>query len=358
MSTPNTPSFNFNGLPTELKTKILEHNICDYDTYFKVSRQVRNITVGLSFRDVVQLTWAHPSDLRRDVIKTSKKSLMAVPIASFDNQSFTLYARFPTQHPHLSPYATFKHAIRKATLAFDFRTYIHFFKINSSGWLTDPERGLLTRPERALVNVDHLTTQLSSLKHLTIILPPYRPVVSDKSRDHFRIFDALDPCYRALHREIYTAIANSLTSIPDVIVKGFIDANEEATYLRLREAALNKAIKLTPEDLDELYADDNGGGIQLSPVEAFVDTRHMPRVWKNWKAPRCVCEVPCAPIFQGLTERECEDFVRRHEDMAVKDRARKAAAKEARKIKEAEEAAALQAAMAAQAAAVGFDEVL
>lgn len=292
MSVSKVAPFNWNGLSTELKEKVIGNCVSDIVSLYKVSRQVRAIAVAWTFRLVVLPKYDHPADLAYDFGRFEKFRQMALPSNILDHYHRRLYNLWPTIFPHLERFATFKHAIRHITLAFDFRNFLHFFKVTS--------KGFMSRAHHRRISVDDLA-QLPKLTELVVVLPGKECNLYDKSRDYPRIFHHDDPCPRALHRAIYERIAADLVYIPTIKVSGFLDSAEEQRYNALRQKALaDRADLYTPAFQHALYASDTAGGIALSREQAFVDTSKIPVEYPVWSAPECRCEVPCRRILKGL----------------------------------------------------------
>ncbi|CAI6336859.1 unnamed protein product [Periconia digitata] len=293
--------FNWAGLPTEVKEKALVYCTSDFVKLFRVSRQVRAICIALTFRLFFHLFFEDPVDFSKQLYRLDKKRQFSAPVNFRDYEKAHLYKYWPSIYPDLSRFSTFKHAVQKATLKFDFREYLHFFKITTNGFNT--------RGSHPATSSDDLK-RLTKLHDLTIILPGNENTETlwDRARDWPRIFHE-NPCPRALHRAIYERVAKDLIYIPHVKVVGFLDPNEEARFYNLRQHAIkSNPFPFTRQELDELYADD-AGGIKLTQDEAAVDTKHLPVTLPYWDAPECKCEVPCVPIFRGVEADELPPLV-------------------------------------------------
>ncbi|KAF1913634.1 hypothetical protein BDU57DRAFT_589267 [Ampelomyces quisqualis] len=217
------------------------------------------------------------------------------------------YKLHPRIYPHLSHYATFRHALRKIHLNMNLHDYMRFFKVTIGGF------GRYMRPNGMSFEIFE---QLPHVKEISIHLPskPRRGWVNEPYQGGPMMFHHPAPCLRLLHRVIYERIAELLVLYPRVKVYNFVDDEEKARYEELRRSALQKS-KWTAAEFEELYTECNGG-IELEElvqpgswlhededkqeVELEVERQvtgpdtHQP--FEEFFPPKCRCEVQCCKL--------------------------------------------------------------
>ncbi|KAF1838565.1 hypothetical protein BDW02DRAFT_624136 [Decorospora gaudefroyi] len=341
----NGKVFNWAGLPTELKERVVHfcmegrpgnftffpprprgkyrprtkkrapeitNQLGEWSSLLHVSHQVRAITLRLCLIGSSHVAGsnglcieAHTSCALKDSIRRLRKLYQmiepnAVPV---DDKTLALaktYKQYPRIYPHLHQYATVLHGIRKMSIQMDFLSYLHFFKITTAGFAQ------YWKPR----DVDYeVFEQLPHLNELVLHLPDARARLEDKfPRSGPRLFYG-DPfnCPRILHRLIYEQAADVLAPYKGVTMKGFVDDSEESRFMALRRTAI-EALRFTDEDLEELYRED-GGGIELEESvvpgvkigergDGSVDTEPWAEVVQHgfWP-PKCRCEVLCRRVL-------------------------------------------------------------
>ncbi|KAF2132399.1 hypothetical protein P153DRAFT_189971 [Dothidotthia symphoricarpi CBS 119687] len=308
----NGKSFNWTGMPTELKehvvlfclhhprgTGLYQRSLQNYRSPFNprpvadrelgvyevvdklgdwcyllgCSRQVRSITLRLCFMGSSNLTYS--KGLCIDIL--SYKALEdcfdrlgkyyqmmgpdSLPVDQKTKALSDCYSLYPKIYPQLRQYATFRQGIQKICLKMSFVSYMRFFKVTAGGF------GKYWR-------TDHMTfevlEQLPFLNEIVIKLP-VRPHGAGGWKDNFheggpQLFHHESPCPRMLHRILYERIAEALASHEHVRLTRFIDNDEKQRYWEFRKNAVAK-LKMTGAELEELYRDD-GGGIELEDVVA------------------------------------------------------------------------------------------
>ncbi|KAJ4364332.1 hypothetical protein N0V95_000741 [Ascochyta clinopodiicola] len=219
----------------------------------------------------------------------------SVPTTSKEEVLSKCYRRFPRIYPNLKQYATLRHGIQKISLGMDFLSFMQFFRVKAGGF---------QRYQKARGLTYHIFERLPNLNEIVISLP-LRPRGGWKNAMHpggLRLFHEDAPCPRSLHRLIYERIADALASY-NVSVRNLIDEEEMQRLASARLEAI-KAQKFTEIELEDLYADDEGG------IELPHDTERgsgMPGTkWEKLEAEHtedldeeyfpvfCHCEEPCA----------------------------------------------------------------
>jgi hypothetical protein len=295
----NGKTFNWTGLPTELKERIIlscmhntpVHRICsrrkkhsgrkqhtpfeitnqlgDWLSLLHVSHQVRALTLRLCFVGSGDLAYGKGLcinatthfELKNCIRRLSKHYQMllpnSVPVDEATHALAKTYKNYPKLYPHLNQYATMRHGIRKIHMHMDFLPSMHFFKVTAGGF-------------------HHFWQDYHTNYHVLEQLPHLNELIIRLSNPQIRmenqISDADPPiwyedfeCPRFLHRLIYEKAAEVLARYENVTVYGFIDDVEMLRFGALRKAAV-KALQFTSAELEELYAED-GGGIQLEESE-------------------------------------------------------------------------------------------
>ncbi|KAF1841653.1 uncharacterized protein K460DRAFT_170891 [Cucurbitaria berberidis CBS 394.84] len=339
----NGKTFNWIGLPTELKERIIQscmhrthepgnghrslqyprkrdrrrsgpHELTDilgtWSQLLRVSHQVRAITLRLCFVGSSNMTFSkglcvvvHSCFDFKDSIRRLGKYYQvlepnSVPV---DDKSLTLaktYKRFPKLFPELKQYATLMHGIRRVCLQMGFLDYLHFFKITAGGF---------EQYWRSYYVDYEAFEQLPHLSELLIILPDPRGRLEDKSTQHGPpLFYEDFACPRILHRFIYEQAAVVLAPYENVKMYGFIDELEKLRFNALRQNAI-KMLKFTGPELYELYAEDGGGikleervipGVQIQEREEIsVDFQQLDATHPNFWPPKCRCAVRCREVL-------------------------------------------------------------
>lgn len=345
----NRKTFNWTGLPTELKECIIEHcmhrpydqlgayddkltnfnrryrpyskagkpvpfeivqQLGDWYNLLYVSFQVREITLRLCMTGSTKTIHSSGLCISANSYKDFVESFMRLgnhyqlikphsfPKTGHDKQLARCYLDFPNTYPELSRFATLRHGIRKVCLSMDFMASMRFFDVQAYGFPRYPG-------QRARLTYDAFD-RLPHLNEIVFILPrrPRKGWVDSPYGGGPTLFHHESPCPRALHRVIYERVAEVLAPHKKVTVLGFVDAEEQERFIGLRTEAVN-ALGWTEADLRELYADD-GGGIELPedtkrasmPAVAQQKTRgdvhhHMIGTQGRFFPPECFCEEPC-----------------------------------------------------------------
>lgn len=341
----NGKSFNWTGLPTEIKECIVgscielsrvaeltnrslrlwkrnhrkpgTHELADHLGHWtpllRVSHQVRAITLRICFAGVQHMTSIKGmcllsitiSDFSEKIRRLGKFFQMVetngVPVDDKSYDSAYTYMRFPKLYPELKQYATLRHGIRRICLELDFATSFEFFRITKHGY----QEGWHSR----YMGIEVLE-RLPELRELTIILPDVTGRLEDKPyhRGPPLFYDLDFACPRILHRILYEQAAEVLAQYKDVKLYGFMDDGEAQRFKALKQKAI-LLLKFTPRELRELYTED-GGGIQLE--EAVIpgmeakqleddSSDRMPSlvVRNNFWPPKCRCAVRCRHVILG-----------------------------------------------------------
>lgn len=341
----NGKSFSWQGLPTELKAHVIQFCICSLDPWhydifhgrrgrekpcnkkwgceiqhrlgawydlLEVSTQVRALTLRLCFngshfypKGFCISSFCHRSFEAR-IHKLGKMHQIVAPdsvVGAKKVASLPLehqYKKFPKIYPELERYATYAHGIRKIFIAFDFLTYLHFFKVpavETGGWLQSEFMTCDIFDRMPYLNeiIIQLPTELHDRKHKSFDVrvrgPPWR--------------HPLSPCPRMLGRMIYEQIAERLATFEKVDVWCFIDDNEEHRFDQLRRVA-RRTLNLSRDDLIELYQDDQGGIEVTENSENFnkrlssdIVTIKSTDYGSTNEAfpPICNCDEPCERDF-------------------------------------------------------------
>jgi hypothetical protein len=221
-------------------------------------------------------------------------------------ETFTLarrYLDFPKQYPELDRFATMRHGIRKLCIQFEFIDVLHFWKVTEGGFKRH------TNPRRHYITCDAFE-QLPCLDGLRIFMPG-KKWKDGPCQDGPQLWDKLDPCPRKLHRMISKRMAVALAPYKDVQAFGFMDKKEEQNFDELHDFH-HQSQKFTQQELQELY-EDCGGGIQLHQADLLHGGSKMSscetlvnpvpdrkvRMGNNntfWP-PICECAVPCSVVW-------------------------------------------------------------
>jgi hypothetical protein len=338
----NGKTFNWTGLPTELKLQILQFCVCvphglgdfkcrlldfkrryarrpgpyeiidplgDWGSLFRVSHQVRALVLYLvlvrndRYPGGLAILSCSLGELKNAMYRLGNYLQLIQPNSvPFDSRSKALarqYLNFPKQYPHLSRYATMRHGIRKMCLRLDFMETLHFFKVSVGNLAEYRGRNFMTCD---------IFQKLPNLDGLHIILP--RSWWKDRAIQMGpQLFHETAPCPRTLHRFIYERAAVELAPYRDVRIEGFMDQFEKERFWDCYKEAVLRW-EFTIQDLDELYA-ECGGGVQLEDESAQQSVssheslkssnRHevflIPESEDDTFPPECHCEVPCMETF-------------------------------------------------------------
>lgn len=282
----------------------------NWSNLLQVSYQVRSITLRLCVvgsKDVsssqgLQIVVKNIFSLKSCVRRLGKYYQMTEPDAvPLDEKTFhlaSMYKKYPKLYPHLKQYSTFGHGIQKMCMEMDFLEYMHFFKVTVGGFQR------FWNP--AWVDYQ-VFDRLPQLNELIIKLSDPRGRLKDNPRQRGpSLFYPGFECPRILHRIIYDKAAEVLA--PDLNVKmyGFMDEVEEAQFVTLRQSVI-EASKFSKADLEELYADDDGG-VELEhlvypdqPVpesdDADVDSQHLIGISNAFWPLKCTCPVLCRHVL-------------------------------------------------------------
>lgn len=258
------------GEPREFGIFEIVDQLGDWASVLRVSHQVRAIALRLCFMGGSEMVYNkgfcifskslqglhnHLSRLGRYYQLASAEGL---PVDDETQALAHCYKYYPKIYKHLDQYAMFCHGIRRVCLTMGFYDSMSFFRVTAGGF------GQYTKASALSYKV---FDRLPHLAEIAIQLPgkPRKGWSNIFCRGPI-LFHHESPCPRRLHRLIYERIADCLAIYPHLIVRGFIDDDEEARFDSLREAAMKNS-KWTSEELDELYA-ECGGGVQLD--EAVV----------------------------------------------------------------------------------------
>jgi hypothetical protein len=348
----NGKSFNWAGLPTEMK-ELVVHNcvlqplkqsdllVAKYEKWHHCNRtrhipellsklvgwysllwtshQVRAITLRTCFVGTTELGSYGAFSLAASTCASLAAALdglgnfyqmiecNSVPTDYTTSALADCYKLHPKIYPQLSHYATLRHGLRKIHFKMELHSYMHFFKVT----IGEFERYLLP----GSISYE-IFEQLPHLNEISILLPskPRRGWVNEPYYGGPPMFHHSAPCPRLLHRVIYEHIAELLTPYPHVKVHNFVDDDEKARYKDLRRAAVQNR-KWTAADFEELYA-ECGGGIELEEpvqpgswlhededkteaemgVEKHTIRPDIDQSLEEFFPPKCRCEEPCREL--------------------------------------------------------------
>ncbi|EUC34740.1 hypothetical protein COCCADRAFT_3941 [Bipolaris zeicola 26-R-13] len=325
----NGETFNWSGLPTELKERII--CFCMHQSHPRalsrrpikgapevtaqfgawtpllgVSHQVRAICLRLCFVGSSDLQYGKGLciDVKghrafKDCMRRLGKCFQMLEpghLPSTDKtwQLAETYNHYPRIYPHLSRYATLRHAIRKINLQLSFLDSMHFFKVTIGSFAQYFQQFRLDYGIFGL---------LPCLNEIRIQLPNARGYLADGPRQQGpRLFYG-DPfnCPRILHRIVYEKAAEALATYENVTVYGFMDEVEKESFCKLRDEE-RKKMRFTVEELEELYREDGGGveleqsiipGVQEEEAEELEWSIIQDAFWP----PKCRCKVRCRKVL-------------------------------------------------------------
>jgi len=332
----NGHTFNWTGLPTEVKERILMfclHQSPPLPTQTKSRGRVRQVmrgapevigqlgkwasllTVSHQVRAIsLRLCFAGSSDLEfnnglcivaesrfsfeRSIRRLDKHRQLteANSLASDDKtrELETVYKAFPKLYPHLERFATFSHGIRKIYLQLSFIDALCFFKVTTGSFAQH------LRPRDLSYEVFE---KLPHLNELIFKLPDASGYLEDNLRQRPVSIFYGEPfnCPRTLHRLIYESAAEVLAPYDVVKFHGFMDEDEQIRFLKFRDAA-KKELKITTEELGQLYKEDMGG-IELEEAvvpglkkkEKGEEVREV--IPDDFWPPKCRCEILCREVL-------------------------------------------------------------
>ncbi|KAL6712357.1 hypothetical protein ACN47E_000234 [Coniothyrium glycines] len=352
----NGKTFNWTGLPTELKENIVRccmHNDHPRVSTSRLRRRLRNgmgmhripsgpqeVTdqIGMWFSLLhvshqvraltLRLCFTGSSDLEQDKglcidvsgyefddcmrrLGRCPQMIEADSLATSDvtRHLARLYNKFPKIYPDLARYATMRHGIRKVHLQLDFLDSMHFFKVTA---------GEFYRFWQPFPKDYHIIGRLPHLNELIIKLPDPRGRLEDTYRQLPGMWYKDFECPRFIHRLIYERAAEALAPIENVKMYGFMDETEELRFRKLHEDA-KKALLLTHDELAELYMDIEGGISLDEPVasgsymkaeqdeaeESSDDWQYAQTIGDGgtpfWP-PKCRCKVLCRKALFGVQD--------------------------------------------------------
>ncbi|KAF1941270.1 hypothetical protein EJ02DRAFT_455336 [Clathrospora elynae] len=337
----NCTPFNWTGLPTELKSRVIEscmgqslsrgertakgskryrgaYEVTDrlgpWSSLLRVSHQVRAITLRLSFLGSSSMVFdkglcicvSNPGKLHHCVKRLGNHLQMvqsnSMPVNKETASLARTYEHYPKIFPHLKQYATFGHGIQKIHLEMSFLDALHFFKVTVGGFKR------FWRPHWLDYGV---FDRLPNLNQLIIELPDAQGRLVDEARQYgpTLFYEHPFPCPRILHRFVYEQAAEVLAHHKNVTLYGFIDELEKMRYTALRKAAV-EAVKLNSKELGELYEED-GGGIELEESvvpglgvqkteETKIAVQYAEGIQEHFWPPKCRCEVLCKTVLSPV----------------------------------------------------------
>ncbi|EMD65697.1 hypothetical protein COCSADRAFT_114785 [Bipolaris sorokiniana ND90Pr] len=325
----NGKTFNWSGLPTELHERIIyfcmhqsqpralyrraikgapevTSQFGEWSAMLGVSHQVRAICLRMCFVGSSDLQYGKGLciDVKghrafKDCMRRLGKCFQMLEpghLASTDETWLLaeMYNHYPRIYPHLSRYATLRHAIRKINLQLSFLDSMHFFKVTTGSFAQYFQRFRLDY---------NIFGQLPCLNEILIQLPDARGYLADGPRQQGPQMFYGEPfsCPRILHRLIYERAAEVLATYENVNMFGFMDEAEKKSFHKLRSEAREK-MKFTAEELEELYKED-GGGVELEKrlipgvQEEVVEEPEWPMIQDAFWPPKCRCEVRCRKVL-------------------------------------------------------------
>ncbi|KAI4637859.1 hypothetical protein J4E83_000677 [Alternaria metachromatica] len=332
----NGRTFNWTGLPTEVKERILMFcmhrspplpiqkksrgrvrqvskgapevvgQLGKWASLLTVSHQVRTISLRLCFAGSSDLEFGNGLCIVAESLYSFKRSIRrlakhrqltegdSIPTDDKSRELEILYNAFPQIYPHLDRFATFNHGIRKIYLQLSFIDGLNFFKVTAGSFAQ--------HPKPRLPNYEVFET-LPHLNELIFKLPDATGYLEDDFRNQRVSIFYGEPfnCPRTLHRLIYESAAKVLAPYKAVKFHGFMDEDEEDRFLSLRNVAKNELI-ITTEELKELYKDE-AGGIELGEnVIPGVEKEHVYEeereiIPDDFWPPKCRCEILCREVL-------------------------------------------------------------
>lgn len=347
----NGKSFNWSALPTELKERIIEHcmhqphthgiyserlgrfrwrykadrkirrpgpfeiidQLSDWFHLLYVSHQVRAITLRLCITGGSSLTHSNGLCITASSCKSFTERIdrlgqyyqmttpSSIPTCPAEEALSKTYGRFPKIYPRLSRYATLRHGIQKISICMDFLSFMQFFKVMAGGF---------QRYHKTKGYTYEVFERLPCLNEIVVRLP-LRPQGGWKHRPQAggpQLWHEDYPCPRVLHRIIYERIAEVLAPYK-VTVRNFLDKGEKQRYHSAKLKAV-KALRFAKVDLEEMYAEDDGGvellenekerSLELTKVKhESTEVEYPEDMHDEFFPPLCHCNEPCilAPVL-------------------------------------------------------------
>jgi len=328
----NGHTFNWTGLPTEVKERIIMFclhqsppipaqkksggrvrqvkqgapevvgQLGKWASLLTVSHQVRAISLRLCFAGSSDLEFSKGLCIVADSVFSLKYSfrrldkhrqLTEVDSLPTDDKTWGLeqtYKSFPKLYPHLDRYATFYHGIRKIYLQLSFIDGLYFFKVTAGSFAQHP------KPRQP--NYEVFET-IPHLNELIFKLPDATGYLEDDFRQQPVSIFYGEPfnCPRTLHRLIYESAAKVLAPYKFVKFHGFMDEEEQVRFLKLRDVA-KKSLRITTEELEELYKEEMGGIELEESVVPGVERKEVVKevrdaIYDKFWPPKCRCERLC-----------------------------------------------------------------
>jgi hypothetical protein len=359
--TGNGKSFNWIGLPTELKERVVQFCLhqrddaqfrqqairhfsrfgargkvggdrCEFGIYeivdqlgdwaalISVSHQVRAIAVRLCLQGNSDMLYGNGFCLCAGSYKKFGNAIRrlgryyqmvepnGLPIDPNSRALAHCYKQHPHLYPQLTQYATFRHGLRKVCLVMNFISSMHFFRVSHGGF----ERFWYPKHEHMTYEVFDL---LPNLKEIEIRLPiqPHAGWKDNVCQRGPRLFHHRQPCPRTLHRLIYTRIAEVLAPYNTVHVINFGDEQESKLFKQQRKEAQAK-LTLTKKDYEELYV-ECGGGVELDEMvepgswlrntfsEEVDEKAEIEHEIGGFFPPRCRCVNSCHRVYLEKEQR-------------------------------------------------------
>ncbi|KAJ4357525.1 uncharacterized protein N0V89_002101 [Didymosphaeria variabile] len=178
-----------------------------------------------------------------------------------------VYRDAPKLYPELKRYGDFSKGIRKIDISFDFVTFYRFFKVRAGGF---------DKEGRPCCYTYDVFEKMPHLNEIVVRLPKNRKKdwINKPHQIERPLFHAVFPCPRTVFRILYERIAEVLAAYENVSVKNFLEKGEEERFGGLRKAAVKalqdakspRPLQLTIEELQEIGMHD-GGGLHLTKEE-------------------------------------------------------------------------------------------
>ncbi|KAF9735119.1 hypothetical protein PMIN06_001464 [Paraphaeosphaeria minitans] len=309
----NGKSFNWTGLPTELKEHIIQfcivtapkhpdnfHDTTSVDrlstidkrscelidrlsrwkSLLRVSIQVRALALRLCFngslifdKGLCMTSYSLPN-LSGRISQLEHFSQIAEPNSTPLHPDGSrrllavVYRDAPKIYPELKRYGDFSQGVRKVDISFDFISFYRFFQVTAGEFGKDCL-------QRCTLSCN-VFEKMPQLNEIIVRLPANRKKtwVNKTHQMERPLFDITSPCPRMIFRILYERIAEALAAYDNVSVKNFLDEHEEERFWGLRQTKMKalqdtpapEPFKLTVEELQEISTPD-GGGIHLTPSE-------------------------------------------------------------------------------------------
>ncbi|KAI4936479.1 hypothetical protein J4E85_001809 [Alternaria conjuncta] len=334
----NGDTFNWTSLPTEVKERIImfcmhrspplpvqkksrgrvRHvkqgapeivgQLGKWASLLTVSHQVRAISLRLCFAGSSDLEFSNGLCIVAESLFSFKRSirrldkhrqLTEVNSLPNDDKNWELeqtYKSFPKLYPHLNRYATFYHGIRKIYLQLSFIDGLYFFKVTAGSFAQH------LKPRQ--LNYEVFET-IPHLNELIFKLPDATGYLEDDFRQQPVSIFYGEPfnCPGTLHRLIYESAAKVLAPYKVVKFHGFMDEEEQVRFLKLRDVA-KKSLRITTEELEELYKEEMGGIELEETVVPGVEKKEVVKevrdvIYDEFWPPKCRCERLCRDVIHS-----------------------------------------------------------